>query len=320
MSSYNRCEDKAEPVLAGIGEILWDLLPGGREMGGAPANFAVQARYLGGEGLIVSAVGADAAGNELLEHLAGSGLGRDLVTIDQDHPTGTVEVIFDETGEPAYRIAEGVAWDFIPLNRRLEILPDEVDGVCFGTLAQRARVSRETIRRFVDRLPPRVLRVLDINLRPPWYSREIIAWSLNNCQVLKLNRGELEVLAGIFSLCGDDLGQLRQLRDRFDLRLVALTRGGEGSLLCSETEVSSHPGCAVEVVDPVGAGDAFAAVLATGLILGWDLDLINERANGAAAFVCSRKGALPGLPDEMRVFPGRYPVRGRIDDTKSDAG
>jgi fructokinase len=285
--------------LVGLGEVLWDLLPGGRQMGGAPANFACHARALGAEARLVSRVGNDDLGRDIIARLDGLGVGTHGMAVDALHPTGTVSVELD-AGQPRYLIREGVAWDFI------EVAPDALaavraaDAVCFGTLAQRSEPSRTSLLSLVNAAPPSALRILDVNLRQNYFSSRLINESFAFAHVLKLNDTELPQLAAMFDLSGDERSQIRQLAERNLLRVVACTRGERGSLLYSDGRWSEHPGLPANVVDTVGAGDSFTAVLTLGLLAGWDLDHINETANLVAAFVCSQPGATPPLPAHLR--------------------
>ncbi len=287
--------------LVGIGELLWDIFPTGKELGGAPANFAYHASALGGEGLIVSCVGSDYLGHEILGRLNTLSLSCKYVASDVKHPTGTVSINVGVEGKPSYTIQENVAWDFIPKTQQLMELDKRSNAIAFGTLAQRSEVSRDTIRAFVSQAPLSVLRVFDLNLRQVFYSREVIEWSLERCNVLKVNEEELQVLACLLSMEGDELQLLCDLSRRFNLELVALTKGARGSLLYSQGQISVHEGYKTEVVDTVGSGDAFTAALALGMLAGIDLRTINDYANRVASFICSRRGATPPLPEDLKI-------------------
>ena len=287
-------------LLVGIGELLWDLLPTGRELGGAPANFAYHVTSLGGEGVVVSCVGSDEEGQQIADRLHTLSLSCEYIAIDQIHPTGAASVEIDVEGKPSYIIHEDVAWDFIPRTPELAKLARRADAVCFGTLAQRTIVSRATIRGFLEGTSGNALRIFDINLRQSFYSRDVIEESLQLANVLKLSDEELMVVRDLLSLCGDAPMILRELSRRYNLRLIAVTRGEGGSILYSGEETSIHPGHQTEVVDTVGAGDSFTAALAMGVLRGQSLDSINSNASRVAAYVCSRPGATPELPDELR--------------------
>ncbi|UCH10316.1 MAG: carbohydrate kinase [Fidelibacterota bacterium] len=286
-------------VLVGLGEVLWDMLPTGKQLGGAPANFAYHAQALGGRGVVVSCVGEDVLGQEILTRLDQLGFEHRYVAIDRDHPTGTVSVELDAEGKPTYTIHENVAWDYLPYSSDLEALAGDTDAVCFGSLGQRSQVSRETIGQFLEATKPDCLRLFDLNLRQSYFNKEIIHSLLQLSNVLKLNEPELQVLTQLLAISGSETEVLRQLSERYALRVIALTRGERGSRLVTPDEESQHPGFEVEVADTVGAGDSFAAVLAIGLLRGWKLDQINERANHIASFVCSQNGATPVLPSDL---------------------
>ena len=282
-------------LILALGEILWDLLPAGKQLGGAPANFAYHAAQLGADARIVSAIGDDANGREILAQLSGKGLDTSLVAIDPAHPTGLVTVTVDLAGQPTYAIHEDVAWDFIPTTSPLLDLAAQADCVCFGTLAQRSPVSRATIRDVVAAVPDDALRILDINFRQHYYDREIVEESLAAANVLKINDDEFPRLLKL-------LGDPAVLFGRFpNIQVHALTRGSAGALLQRRDGTSAdHPGHPVgRVVDTIGAGDAFTAALAVGLLRGLPLAKLNDHANRLAAYVCTRPGATPPIPPEL---------------------
>jgi len=284
----------------GIGELLWDLLPSGKVRGGAPGNFAYQTYALGAESSLITRVGNDPLGGELLDELRALSLPTETVQIDASAPTGTVTVELSADGQPRFTIHEGVAWDRIAATGTALKQVAAADIVCFGSLAQRHEVSRTTIQTLVAATPPTALRIFDINLRQNFYSREIIEQSLALANVLKLNDGELPIVAGMLGLKGTTKEQLKALEQRYELRLVALTRGARGSLLYSAGQWSDHPGLPVVVKDTVGAGDAFTAATALGLHRHLELGEINQRANELACYVCSCDGATPRLPEHLR--------------------
>lgn len=292
-------------TVIGIGEVLWDVFPSRRRMGGAPVNFACHCRQLGARGVPVSCVGADEDGAAIRRAVAELGLEDTHLQVDPTAPTGTVEVLLDAQGKPVYRIREGVAWDFIFMNEALKQLAPAVDAVCFGTLAQRWPASRDTIRRFVALCPERALKIFDVNLRQAFFSKELIEASLRLATVLKVSDEELPVLASLFGLGGGVLEQIRQLVARFDLRLVAYTRGAEGSMLVTADTGVDHPGCKPAAIDTVGAGDSYTATLCMGLLLGRTLEEIIEHASQVAAFVCEQPGATPVLPERLANY---YPA------------
>ena len=286
------------PVVIGLGEILWDVFPEGKKLGGAPLNFSHHCAQQGAEAYPVSAVGADAGGEEIRQILASKNLSDIHVQTDPAHHTGRVNVTLRD-GKPTYEILRDVAWDFIQFTPTLADLATRADAACFGSLAQRNSVSRQSIHAFLDAMRPDALRIFDINLRQDFFNRETIESSLRLANILKLSDEELPVLAAMFELAGDAPTQLQRLREHFDLRLVAYTRGGSGSLLLSASETSEHSGLPCDVVDTVGAGDSFTATLCTGLLAGLPLAEINVRANAVAAFVCSQAGATPTLPQHI---------------------
>ena len=295
------------PRCIGIGEVLWDLLPGGKQLGGAPANFGYHMHALGAESRVVSAVGDDPLGREILDRLASLGLPTDLIAT-ASAPTGTVSVRLDSKRIPEFIIHEHVAWDAIACSDAAQQWVGRADAICFGTLAQRSETSRNTIRTLVKRGRPNALKVLDINLRQHFYSRNIIDASLRLANVLKINDEELTTVADLTDITGSPRDQLRELADFYQLSTVILTRGEEGSLIYRDEEWFDHRGVAAQVVDTVGAGDAFTAAATLGLLAGWNLEEISTRANQVAAHVCSQPGAMPPLPDELRLpFATAFP-------------
>jgi len=289
----------AQPLILGIGEILWDMLPNGRMLGGAPVNFAYHAAALGAQAHAVSAVGDDPLGREILDRMDALRLPRQGIAIDRQHPTGTVDVQLDAQGKPTYCIHEQVAWDFIAATPTTLSLAQRAAAVCFGSLAQRSAVSRTTILNLLDAVPEHCLRVFDMNLRQHYYNAEVLVSGLEAADVLKLNDEELPVVAELLSLPGNDRAVLCGLLHRYDLRLIALTKGAGGSELVSQDGRSVHPGVPTKVVDTVGAGDAFTAAVTLGLLEKLDMDTINERANRLASYVCNQQGAMPPMPEDM---------------------
>ena len=283
----------------GIGEVLWDLLPSGLQLGGAPANFAYHTHALGASALIITRVGDDDFGKSVRRRFEEQGIEDGTVQIDTKAPTGTVTVSLAANGIPNYVIHEDVAWDGIQITPMALKAVQEADAICFGSLAQRREPSRTTIQKLVAAASPNALRVFDINLRQKYFSGEIIEQSLRLANVLKLNDSELPILAKIFSLTGSTRKQISQLAMKFDLQLVALTRGPAGSLLFQDGRLSDCPSIPIEVVDTVGAGDAFAAILVLGLLHKMELDDINALADEVARYVCSCTGATPELPKKF---------------------
>lgn len=285
--------------IAGIGEILWDLLPEGRQLGGAPANFACHSQALGADTRIITRIGPDPLGDETLSRLVHAGLDTRLIQRDPSAPTGTASVDLSADGQPRFTIHENVAWDRLQVTSDALAMLAGIHAVCFGTLAQRTPAASAAVQALVQATPASAVRVFDLNLRQHYHSPAVIQRSLELATVLKLNDAELPVLARQFNLTGDVDSQLGRLMDHFQLDAVALTLGAHGSLLVSPAGKSPHHGLPVQVVDTVGAGDAFTAALTLGLLARWPLDEINALANQTARFVCSQAGATPNLPPEL---------------------
>jgi fructokinase len=285
-----------------IGEILWDVFPDGPRFGGAPANFGCSAAELAGVKAVVtmvSAVGDDELGLRALETLAHRGVHTAAVQVNR-YPTGRVDVELDEHGAATYQFAPNCAWDHLAWNLELEVLAQHCDAVCFGTLGQRGHESLETIRDFVRTTPESALRILDINIREPFINEELILASLDLANVLKLNDEELPVLSRLCNFSGSDIEIIHQVARRFALHHVALTRGSAGAVLVSDNAVSELPGVPVQVVDTVGAGDAFTAAMTLGLLAGHNIETINRNAMAVASYVCSQPGATMPFPEHLR--------------------
>jgi len=281
----------------GIGEILWDILPSGKQLGGAPANFAYHAHALGARSRLISRVGRDVLGTEILQRLQTLGLPVADIQVDPSAPTGTVTVELSADGQPRFTIHENVAWDHLALEKTALAVVAGADAVSFGTLAQRREPARTTIHALLAGVRPSALRILDINLRQNYFSRELIEQSLGLSNIVKFNDAELPVLADLLELHGSVRQQIEQLARQYSQRLVCLTRGAHGSLLYSGGQWADDPGQPVVVKDTVGAGDAFTAALAVGVLAGKPLDAVNRRANQVARYVCSCEGATPPLPE-----------------------
>lgn len=290
---------KNRPLILGLGEVLWDLLPGGKQLGGAPANFAYHACALGADALVVSRVGRDPLGRDILDYLGKRGLRCDGITTDSSAPTGTVTVALDPQGKPAFTVHENVAWDFVVASEHVLREASRADATCFGSLAQRSPVSRAAIHRLLAATPPHTLRIFDINLRQRFWSQEIIQSSLGLANVLKLNDEELPVVAQLFGLTGTESDQLRQLAACFNLKAVALTKGAQGSSLLVGPNLVSRPGSKLAIVDTVGAGDSYTAALALGLLAGQESEVILESAHRIADYVCTQPGAMPPIPPQF---------------------
>lgn len=282
-------------MIVSLGEILWDLLPTGKQVGGAPANVAYHLKRFGAEVFVVSSVGKDTLGADICDYMDKYGLEKEYLSIANKYPTGTVEVKLDDRGLPSYIIHENVAWDHIPWTAKLAQLSQDCDAVCFGTLAQRGQ-SHETIQKFLSFTCDDCLRIFDINLRQSYYTKELILVLLSMANVLKINDDELRVLAEMLDLRGVPQEQLRQLMISHDLHYAALTCGQKGSVMLSVEETVICDGRVVEVVDTVGAGDAFTAAMVMGLLKGMPLEIINSAACEIGAFVCTQPGAVPQIP------------------------
>jgi fructokinase len=284
----------------GVGEVLWDLLPAGKQLGGAPANFVYHARAMGAEASLISRVGDDPLGREILERLFRFGVPACDVSLDAAHPTGTVDVELGADGQPRYVINEDVAWDHL-LPDAVDSAP-EADAVCFGTLAQRSEESRNSIQALLAATRPDCLRVLDVNLRQAFYSPAVLRDSLERANVLKLNDAELPVLAEVVELEGKEPRErIAELANRYALRCIAYTRGADGSLLFCNGEWSERAATAVAVKDTIGAGDSFTAAVTVGMLLGWSLPEVHAAAEAVAAFVVSQSGGMPPWPDSLRA-------------------
>lgn len=286
-------------AIISIGEVLWDLFPEGARFGGAAANFACHAAALGARSTIVSAVGGDELGNQAVETLSVHGIDTTQVQRITDAPTGTVEVSLDAFGKPGFTIHAGSAWDRIAWTAELESRFPKADAIYFGTLGQRGEVSRTTIRRALDMAKSRgICRVLDVNLRQPFYDAALIRDSVARASVLKLSEDELPEVAAAcgFPAEGSPETSLRALLVRYQLDLVAMTRGADGAFLVSAAETIDQPAIPITVCDTVGAGDSFTAALVVGLLRGESLKTIARVACETAAAVCAHPGAVPNLP------------------------
>lgn len=299
---------KQGSVVVGIGEILWDMLPSGKQLGGAPANFAYFARGLGAEACVVSRVGNDDLGREILARLNDLGFDGRSIALDRSHPTGVVNIRLDRRGKPAYEIKTGAAWDFMRSSAHLVELAKKTKAVCFGTLAQRSPVSRKTIMNFIRSTDKSALKVFDINLRQSFYNRALIHRLLAMANILKLNDEELKTMASLFKISGNEHDIAAHLLRKYKLRMVALTRGAEGATLFTGEEMYSAKGHPVRVADTVGAGDSFSAGLVMGLLGGLPMQEVVELANRLAEYVCGQPGATPRIPAGiMRSFNTRAP-------------
>ena len=286
-------------IVVGMGETLWDVLPEGKKIGGAPANFAYHVSQFGLPSCVVSAIGDDALGKEIIENFTSKGL--DQLIAEVPYPTGTVQVEIDQTGIPLYDIKENVAWDNIPYTEHLDALAKRTKAVCFGSLAQRNVVSRETINHFLDTMPKDddSLIVFDVNLRQGFYNKEILCKSMQNCNILKINEEELITVSRMFGYPGIDLqDKCWILLGKYNLKMLILTCGINGSYVFTPGNVSFQPTPKVEVADTVGAGDSFTAAFIASILKGKSVTEAHTIAVKTSAFVCTQKGAMPILPPE----------------------
>ncbi len=287
-------------IVVGMGEALWDVLPEGKKIGGAPANFAYHVKQFGLPSCVVSAVGDDPLGHEITENFTSKGL--DQLIAEVPYPTGTVQVEIDPAGVPQYDIKENVAWDNIPFTSELEALARETKAVCFGSLAQRNVVSRETINRFLDVMPQNddSLVVFDVNLRQGFYTKDILCNSMRRCNILKINDEELVTVSRMFGYPGIDLqDKCWILLGKYNLKMLILTCGINGSYVFTPGNVSFKPTPKVEVADTVGAGDSFTAAFISSILKGKSVAEAHDLAVRTSAYVCTCKGAMPVLPRDL---------------------
>ncbi len=281
--------------IIGIGEILWDVSSSGKQLGGAPANFAYHVSAQGHEGIIISRIGNDKLGDEAIKYLKGMSLVTDYIQLDKNRPTGIAEVRIDDSNQPDYIIKECVAWDFLEWRPNFKILLKSVDAVCFGILAQRSTTSRNTILKFLESLEDNTVKILDINLRQNYFNRQIIERSLRLSDILKLNSSELKVLAKLLEVKKkyNEKDLCRFLISNYEIKLICLTKGEEGSLLIEENSFHESPVYLYPVVDRVGAGDAFTAAMIIQFLKRNSLDIINDYSSKLASWVTSKLGGMP---------------------------
>ena len=287
-------------IIVGMGEALWDVLPEGKKLGGAPANFAYHVSQFGLNSRVVSAVGQDKLGTEILDNFREKRLQGIIETVP--YPTGTVQVTLDNEGVPCYDIKEGVAWDNIPYTEELDQLARQTQAICFGSLAQRSIVSRETIARFLDTMPdtPDTLKIFDINLRQSFYTKEILCDSFSRCNVLKINDEELVTVSRLFGYPGIDLqDKCWILLAKYNLKMLILTCGVNGSYVFTPGHVSFVETPTVQVADTVGAGDSFTAAFTAAIIRGRSVREAHQLAVDTSAYVCTQQGAMPVLPESL---------------------
>ena len=292
-------------MIVGMGEALWDVLPEGKKIGGAPANFAYHVSQFGFNSRVVSAVGDDKLGNEIWDNFSEKNL--NFLIEKVPYPTGTVQVELDDEGIPCYDIKEGVAWDNIPFTPALEELAKQTRAVCFGSLAQRSVVSRETINKFLDAMPDDngQLRIFDINLRQNFYTKEILCNSMERCNILKINDEELVTVSRMFGYPGIDLqDKCWILLAKYNLKMLILTCGVNGSYVFTPGEISFVETPKVEVADTVGAGDSFTATFVAAILKGKKVSDAHKLAVEASAYVCTQNGSMPIFPLELKAQMG----------------
>ena len=287
-------------IIVGLGEALWDCLPEGRKIGGAPANFAYHASQFGYEAHAVSAVGNDALGDETIEALKANGLKLCMPRVD--FPTGQVLVSLDEDGVASYDIKEGSAWDNIPFTPEMEQLAGRCSAVCFGSLAQRNEVSRNAIYRFLNATPKGCMRIFDINLRQNFYSKEVIQESLRRCNVMKINDEELVIIGRMFGYPGLDIeNKCWLILGKYNLDMLVLTCGVNGSYVFSKGAMSFLETPKVEVADTVGAGDPFTGAFVASILSGKTIPEAHRIGVNVSAYVCTQNGAMPAIPEELKA-------------------
>ena len=289
-------------IVVGMGEALFDCLPEGKKIGGAPANFAYHVSQFGFKSCVVSAVGNDEDGDEIMRIFNQRGLNTQIERVA--FPTGTVQVTLDEKGIPSYEIKKGVAWDNIPFTEELKELAHNARAVCFGSLAQRNAVSHDTIVRFLNEMPEDddTLKIFDINLRQSFYTPELLEESMGRCNILKINDEELELVSRMFgfhSISQEDKCWL--LLAKYGLKMLILTCGVDGSYVFTPGKMSFQPTPKVAVADTVGAGDSFTGSFTAAILAGMPVEEAHKLAVEVSAFVCTQSGAMPVLPDELKA-------------------
>lgn len=284
-------------VIAGIGELLWDVLPDAEVIGGAPVNFAYHVTALGARGIPITTIGRDTRGEKALDELQQRGVDTAAISTVSQYPTGFVPVVLEKEGKATYVFPDQLAWDHLLINDYAAALPAGLDAICFGTLGQRSPHSRRVIGDYLDSLRPATVKVFDINLRQNFYSRQVIEDSLLRADIFKLSEEELPVLGQLLALQEPMEQWLKLIVKRYNLAMAIFSRGEKGSLLCTPDDFSDHPGITADVTDTIGAGDSFTAAAIIGYLRGLTLDAINAQANKVAAYVCSQRGGMPYLPE-----------------------
>lgn len=293
-------------IVVGLGEALWDLLPSGKHLGGAPLNFAYISSLLGENAVICTRVGRDELGDEIRGELEARGLDTKGVQVDDGLPTGTVEVRF-EGGQPVFEVRRPAAWDDLEMSQKWLDIVAKSDAICFGTLAQRALKSRETVRKCLENAPKSCLKVFDINLRRPFYDLQVIESTLQLATVLKLNDLELHEIAAMLQLnAAEEAAIMQEILRKFGLKYVLVTRGERGAMATNGAEAIEHPGFSVRVSDTIGAGDAFTAAAIHCLLSKMELKTTLEVANRWAAWVASQAGGMPVMNEDQRKMMGNF--------------
>lgn len=287
-------------LVVGLGEVLWDMLPEGRKIGGAPVNFAYHAGQFGIDTMAVSAIGNDKLGEDTIAEMNGKHLNHIFPSVP--YPTGSVQVSLDEKGVPAYDIKENVAWDNIPFTNEIESVARSCRAVCFGSLAQRNAVSRNTIRKFIESTPDGCIRIFDINLRPNFYTSNVIHDSLELCNILKINDEEIMLVSRMFNYDSSNIENVcRTIMEDFSLEMVILTCGTKGSYIFTKDDVSFMPTPKVNVADTVGAGDSFTGSFCAAILRGLPIAEAHKKAVEVSAYVCTQNGAMPEIPESMKL-------------------
>lgn len=304
----------SSPLMVGLGEVLWDLLPSGRVLGGAPTNFAYIAALLGNRGIVSSRVGHDALGREACQVMEGLGLDTSYIQYDDQYETGTASVSLDGDGQPAFTIAQPVAWDFLEWNPEWKALSTQANVICFGSLAWRSATSAQTIELFLQNTAPNAIRICDANLREPFYNSDTLRRALGHANILKINDQELTLISSLFGVpINDQISMAKHLLREFRLDLICVTKGARGSLLVSRSESVIHPGFPVTVSDAVGAGDAFTACVAHYYSRGRPLQEISDLANRFASWIATQVGATPQITSsqllELSLTAGKEAAR-----------
>lgn len=287
-------------LVVGLGEVLWDMLPEGRKIGGAPVNFAYHAGQFGIDTMAVSAIGNDKLGEDTIAEMNGKHLNHIFPSVP--YPTGSVQVSLDEKGVPAYDIKENVAWDNIPFTNEIESVARSCRAVCFGSLAQRNAVSRNTIRKFIESTPNGCIRIFDINLRQNFYTSNVIHDSLELCNILKINDEEIMLVSRMFNYDSSNIENVcRTIMEGFSLEMVILTCGTKGSYILTKGGVSFMPTPKVNVADTVGAGDSFTGSFCAAILRGLPVAEAHKKAVEVSAYVCTQNGAMPEIPESMKL-------------------